>query len=57
MPAHDTDPPKEEFLVHDIPPQLEQELARRARENGRDLSAEAADIIEKHVEEEGGDTA
>ena len=57
MPAHDTDPLKEEFLVHDIPPQLEQELARRARENGRDLSAEAADIIEKHVEEEGGDTA
>jgi hypothetical protein len=57
MPAHDNDPLKEEFLVHDIPPKLERELMRRARENGRDLSAEAADIIEKHVEEEGGDTA
>jgi hypothetical protein len=57
MPAPDSQPPKEDFLVYNISPQLESELMRRARENGRDLSAEAADIIEKHVEEEGGDTA
>jgi hypothetical protein len=54
MSSHDSDPEKEVFFIHDISPQLERELMRRARENDRDPSAEATDIIEKHIEEEDG---
>jgi hypothetical protein len=48
----DYDPGKETVLLHGISPQLESELMRRARENGRDTSAEASEIIERHVEDE-----
>ena len=57
MATPESDPQKETFLIHDISPQLERKLIRQARAKGHDASTEAADIIEKHVEEEGGDTA
>lgn len=50
----ETDPEKETFLIHDLSPQLERELMRRASDNGRDPSTEAAEIIERHVGEEDG---
>lgn len=50
----DAHPEKETFFIHDISPQLERELMRRARDNERDPSAEASEIIEKHIEEEDG---
>ncbi len=54
MTSPDSHPDKETFFIHDISPQLERELMRRACENDRDPSAEASDIIEKHIEEEDG---
>ena len=51
-PAHD--PKKETIFVHDITPELERELIRRAQAHHRDPSAEASEIIERHVEEENG---
>jgi hypothetical protein len=57
MPSPDCHPEKETFFIHDISPQLERELMRRARENERDPSAEASEIIEKHIEEEDGGLA
>ena len=54
MSAPDAHPEKETFFIHDISPQLERELMRRARDNERDPSSEASDIIEKHIEEEDG---
>lgn len=46
------DPRKETVFLHDLSPELERELIRRARENGRDPAREAADIIKDHVEED-----
>ena len=57
MPAPESEPPKETFLIHDISPELERELMRRAHANGRDPSAEAAALIEKHIEEADGGLA
>jgi len=54
MSSPHTPPDKETFLLYDISPQLERELIRRARENDRDPSVEAAEIIERHIEEESG---
>ena len=48
----DSDPAKETVLLHGISPQLEKELMRRAREHGRDTSAEASEIIERHLEDD-----
>jgi len=52
-----SDPEKETILVHDLTPELEQELIRRARARHSDPSTEASDIIERHVEEESGGIA
>ena len=57
MTSPDSPPGKETFLIHDISPQLERELMRRARDNDRDKSAEASEIIEKHIAEEDDDMA
>jgi hypothetical protein len=57
MTSPDCPPGKESFLIHDISPQLERELMRRARESDRDTSAEASEIIEKHIAEEDGGLA
>jgi hypothetical protein len=57
MASPDSHPEKETFFVHDISPHLERELMRRARENDRDASAEASEIIEKHIAEEDGGLA
>ena len=54
MTTPDADPEKETVFLHDLSPQLERELMRRAEQNGRETSAEAADIIERHIEEEDG---
>jgi plasmid stability protein len=54
-PAHD--PEKETIFVHDLTPELERELTLRAQARHRDASAEAAEIIERHVEEESGGIA
>ena len=48
-------PHKETILLHDISPELEEELLSRARENGCDPSRKAADIIERHIEENSDD--
>jgi predicted DNA-binding protein len=48
----ESDPSKETVFIHELSPELEEELRRRARQNGRDPSTEAADIIEKHVEDD-----
>ena len=47
-----SDPEKETIFVHDLPPEVEQELIRRARASHRDPSAEASEIIERHIKEE-----
>ena len=54
MTTPDADPEKETVFLHDLSPHLERELMRRAEQNGRATSAEAADIIERHIEEEDG---
>jgi hypothetical protein len=54
MTPPESDPEKETFFIHDLSPHLERELMRRAEQNGRETSAEAADIIERHIEEEDG---
>lgn len=41
----------ETIFLHDISAELEQQLTLRAQANGRDSSAEASDIIERHLEE------
>jgi predicted DNA-binding protein len=51
-PPDQPDPSKETVFIHELSPELEEELMRRARENGRDPSTEAADLIEKHVEDD-----
>ncbi len=51
MNAPDPELEKETVFLHDLSPQIERELTRRARDSGRDTSVEAAEIIERHVEE------
>ncbi len=41
----------ETVFLHDISPELERQLLLRAQANGRDPSAEASEIIERHLEE------
>jgi hypothetical protein len=52
---HDAE--KETVLVHDISPELEQELTRRAQMRHRDAGTEASEIIARHVSEEDGGIA
>ena len=47
-----SDPEKETIFVHDLTPELEQELIRRAKARHSDPSTEASEIIERHIEEE-----
>ena len=55
--ASENNPEKETVFVHDITPELERELIRRAQARHRDPSTEASEIIERHVEEEDGGIA
>jgi hypothetical protein len=48
-------PHKETIFLHGISPELEEELLSRARESGCDPSREAADIIERYIEENSDD--
>jgi hypothetical protein len=50
MTPRNSSPEKETIFLHDISPELEQELMRRAQANRRDPSAEASEIIERHLE-------
>jgi hypothetical protein len=51
MTPHESGPEKETFFIHELSPQLEEELLRRARENGRDPSEEASELIEEEIRE------
>lgn len=51
----DPGPENESAVVFEISPQLEAELLRRAREKGATLESEAAQILERHAEEEAAD--
>lgn len=55
MTPHESDPEKETIFIHEISPQLEEELMRRARENGRDPSEEASELIEEQIKESDSD--
>ena len=48
------DPKKVTIIVHDLPPDLEQDLIQRAKARHHDASTEASEIIERHVNEEDG---
>jgi hypothetical protein len=47
--------PKETIFLYDLSPELEAELLRRAAAAGRDASTEAAEIIERHLQESSTD--
>lgn len=49
----ESDPLKETVFIHEISPELAEELLRRARENGHGAEEEAAKIIQRHIEENG----
>lgn len=49
----ESDPRKETLFIHELSPELAEELVRRARENGHDAGEEAAEIIQRHIEENG----
>jgi hypothetical protein len=53
-PSNGSHPTKETVFIHELSPELEEELCRRARENGHDPGTEAAEIIEQQLE---GDSA
>lgn len=48
------DPKKVTIIVHDISPDLEQELIKRAKARHLDTSTEASEIIERHIDGEDG---
>ena len=48
-------PEKETVLLHGLPAHVEEGLIERAAQRGRDPADEAADIIERHVEQSGDD--
>ena len=48
-----SDPRKETVFIHELSPELAEELIRRARENGHDAGEEAAEIIQRHIEDDG----
>jgi len=51
----DPEPENESAIVFEISPKLEAELLRRAREKSATLESEAAEILERHAEEEAAD--
>ena len=53
MNSRQTDHQKETVFLHGLPAHVEEGLIARAAANGRDPAEEAADIIERHVEESG----
>lgn len=46
-------PRKETVLLHEISPELEEELSHRAEAKGHRIEDEAAAILEEHVQDEG----
>jgi len=48
-------PQKETVFLHGLPRHVEDGLIERAAQHERDPAEEAADIIERHVEESGDD--
>ncbi len=53
MNSREAKPERETVLLHGLPAHVEEGLIERAADNGRDPAEEAADIIERHVEESG----
>lgn len=56
MSLRSADSERETILLHGLPAHVEEALIERAAANGRDPTEEAADIIERHVEESGNDS-
>ena len=52
--SRSNDPEKVTIIVHDIPPDLEQDLIQPAKARHHDASAEASEIIERHIDGEDG---
>ena len=55
MNSREAKPERETVLLHSLPAHVEEGLIERASANGRDPAEEAAEIIERHVEESGDD--
>ena len=53
MTSREPDFEKETVPLHGLPAHVEEGLIERAAANGRDPAEEAADIIERHLEESG----
>ena len=53
MNFREPDTQKETVLLHGLPAHVEEGLIERAAANGRDPAEEAADIIERNLEESG----
>ena len=53
MNSREPDTQKETVLLQSLPAHVEEGLIERAAANGRDPAEEAADIIERHLEERG----
>lgn len=51
MNSRDSTPERTNVLLEDLPAHVEEALIERAEASGRDPASEAADIIERHVEE------
>jgi hypothetical protein len=56
MNSRDAKSERETVLLHGLPAHIEEGLIERAAANGRDPAEEAADIIERHLEESGDDS-
>jgi hypothetical protein len=56
MNSRDATPERETVLLHGLPAHVEEALIERAAASGRDPADEAADIIERHVEESGDES-
>ena len=55
--ALSNDPEKVTVFIHNISPDLERELIKRAKDRHHDVSTEASEIIERHVDGEDGGIA
>jgi hypothetical protein len=51
------DPEKVTIFVHDISPDLELELVKRAKDRNHDISTEASEIIDRQVNGKDGGIA
>ena len=55
--AVQNDPEKVTIFVHDISPDLERELVKRAKDRNHDISTEASEIIDRQINGKDGGIA